>query len=169
MAWVAAAIGLGSNLGERAARIRQALAALAAHPDVRLTSVSHLYSTPPWGEADQPAFLNACALIETRLSPHALLDLCKTTEAAIGRRQRRRWGPREIDIDILTYAGHRESGARLTIPHREIVNRAFVLVPLAEIAPDLDLGGLTAAEALARLDTQGDATRDIEKLEATWP
>ncbi|RLE25786.1 MAG: 2-amino-4-hydroxy-6-hydroxymethyldihydropteridine diphosphokinase [Actinobacteria bacterium] len=157
-----ATIGFGSNLGDSAASIQAAVGCLAARADTTLISVSHLYRTPPWGETDQPWFLNACALIATTLSPIELLKACKKCESKIGRQASYRWGPREIDIDILTYADENIDSESLTIPHRELLNRAFVLIPLAEIASELVPagGGTTIGEAAATIDRTG-----VEKWE----
>lgn len=152
-----ATIGFGSNLGDSAASIEAAVRCLTEGSDTTLVSVSHLYRTPPWGETDQPWFLNACALIATTLSPIELLKACKACEAKIGRQASYRWGPREIDIDILTYANEIIESESLTVPHRELMNRAFVLIPLAEIVPDLVPagGGKPIGEAASRIDRTG--------------
>ena len=148
-------LGLGSNLGDKAAMLDAAIAALAATPGIAVTARSRDYRTPPWGDTDQDWFLNAAIGIATTLSPHALLEACLSTETRLGRVRERRWGPRVIDIDVLHYAGAAISDERLVLPHRFLRERAFVLVPLAEIAPDLVIGGETVTEALARLDRSG--------------
>lgn len=157
-----ATIGFGSNLGDSASSIQAAVRCLTERADTTLVSVSHLYRTPPWGETDQPWFLNACALIATTLSPIELLEACKKCESKIGRQASYRWGPREIDIDILTYADESIDSERLTIPHRELMSRAFVLIPLAEIVPELvpRAGGPSIGEAAATIDRTG-----VEKCE----
>jgi 2-amino-4-hydroxy-6-hydroxymethyldihydropteridine diphosphokinase len=128
-------LSLGSNLGDRTANLRAALAEL--EPNVLLVQVSSLYETEPVGVTDQPTFLNLAAEAATDLEPLELLRWIKEVESRVGRRQTYRWGPRVIDIDILLYEGRIVESRELTIPHRELPNRAFVLVPLAEIAPDL--------------------------------
>jgi 2-amino-4-hydroxy-6-hydroxymethyldihydropteridine diphosphokinase len=128
-------LSLGSNLGDRAENVRAALRSLAAR--VEIEAVSSLYETAPVGVPDQPAFLNAVARGSTALAPHELLAFLKGIEQQVGRRPTFRWGPRVIDIDILLYDGTTLDSPTLTIPHREMMRRAFVLVPLAEIAPDL--------------------------------
>jgi len=148
-------LGLGSNIGDKAAMIARAVERIVGTPGIRLTARSADYRTPPWGETDQDWFLNAAVGVETDLSPHALLDACLAIETALGRIRERRWGPRLIDIDVLSYAGAEVSDERLVLPHRYVRERAFVLVPLAEIAPDLIIGDGTVAEALARLDRSG--------------
>ncbi|GJE60311.1 2-amino-4-hydroxy-6-hydroxymethyldihydropteridine diphosphokinase [Methylobacterium trifolii] len=148
-------LGLGSNVGDKAAMLRAAVEGLAATPGIRVVARSSDYRTPPWGDTDQDWFLNAALGIETTLSPHALLDACLGVEQALGRIRERRWGPRVIDIDVLSYAGAEVSDERLVLPHRYVRERAFVLVPLAEIAPDLVVGGETVSEALAKLDRSG--------------
>jgi 2-amino-4-hydroxy-6-hydroxymethyldihydropteridine diphosphokinase len=156
---VEAALGLGGNLGDVRAAIERALAALATHPQVALTTRSSFYRTPPWGPVAQPPFLNMAALIRTDLSPHALLDLCLAIEAGEGRLRAERYGPRTLDIDILTFADLALDDERLTLPHPRLLERAFALVPLAEIAPDLLIGGSTVREAAQRVDRTG-----IEKV-----
>ncbi|MDR7037244.1 2-amino-4-hydroxy-6-hydroxymethyldihydropteridine diphosphokinase [Methylobacterium sp. BE186] len=148
-------LGLGSNIGDKRANLEAAVEGLRARRGIRITARSRDYRTPPWGDTDQDWFLNAAIGIETDLSPHDLLEACLATEAALGRVRERRWGPRVIDIDVLSYAGAEVSDERLVLPHRYVRERAFVLVPLAEIAPDLVIGGETVAEALAKLDATG--------------
>lgn len=151
----AAYLGLGSNIGDKAGMLAAAIERLRASPGIRVTARSSDYRTPPWGDTDQDWFLNAAAGIETSLNPHALLEACLGIETALGRVRERRWGPRLIDIDVLHYAGAAISDERLVLPHRFVRERAFVLVPLAEIAPDLVIGGETVADALAKLDSRG--------------
>lgn len=152
-----ATIGFGSNLGDSAESIRAAVNCLSDHEEIRLLSVSHLYRTPPWGETNQPSFLNACASITTTLQPSDLLSVCKECESRIGRQATYRWGPREIDIDILTFASEHINTKGLTIPHRELMNRAFVLIPLAEIVSDLrpTEGGPSIGEAADIIERTG--------------
>lgn len=148
-------LGLGSNIGDKAAMIAGAVARLEAAPGIRLTARSADYRTPPWGDTDQDWFLNAAVGIETDLDPHALLETCLAIETALGRVRERRWGPRLIDIDVLFYEGAEVADERLVLPHRFVRERAFVLAPLAEIAPDLLIGGERVRDALAKLDRTG--------------
>ena len=148
-------IGLGGNLGDPRAAMRAALARLDADPLTQVVRVSSLYRTPPWGKTDQPDFLNAVVEVETRLSPRQLLDLCLTVEAELHRVRTERWGPRSIDLDVLAYGDRMVEEEGLRIPHPRIAERAFVLVPLAEIAPDLAIGGRTARDLLAGLESGG--------------
>jgi 2-amino-4-hydroxy-6-hydroxymethyldihydropteridine diphosphokinase len=127
-------IGLGSNLGDRAGNIRRALDMLDNFDDVSVHAVSSLYETEPEGYEEQDWFVNAAAQLETDLSPAELLKLLKDIEQAIGRQKRVRWGPREIDLDILLYNKLICENSDLVIPHPRMHQRAFVLVPLAEIA-----------------------------------
>ena len=136
-----AGLAFGSNLGDSRAMIGRAIAVLDAMRGVSVTRVSSLYSTPPWGVEDQPDFVNACAMVETALSPEDLLAACKDLELALGREPAVRWGPRLIDIDLLWMAGEVRESERLTLPHPRMTERVFVLVPLAEIAPDLEIAG----------------------------
>ncbi|MDK9697005.1 MAG: 2-amino-4-hydroxy-6-hydroxymethyldihydropteridine diphosphokinase [Siculibacillus sp.] len=149
-----ALIGLGGNLGDVPATLERALAGLEAG-GVRVVKRSSNWRTPPWGPIDQPAFVNACVLVETELSPRALLDLCLAVEASLGRRRDVRWGPRSIDLDLLDHDGRRVDEPNLTLPHPRLTERAFVLVPLAEIVPDRVVAGATVAEHLAKVDATG--------------
>ena len=150
-----AALSLGGNTGDVAAAFCAALQALAAHEHVRVIARSNVWRTPPWGKTDQPDFLNMCVSIETSLAPRALLDLCLAIERAAGRERLERWGPRPLDIDIITYGDLVVDEPELTIPHPRAHERAFVLVPLAEIAGDVRLGHSTIAERAARSDCDG--------------
>jgi 2-amino-4-hydroxy-6-hydroxymethyldihydropteridine diphosphokinase len=129
-------LGLGSNLGDRHHNLESAVAALDRTPGIRVTRVSTFRITPPYGVQDQPAFLNGVAEIETELEPLALLVAVKGIEAELGRVPSYRWGPRVIDIDILLYDRLRWESPELTIPHPGILERSFVMEPLAELAPE---------------------------------
>ena len=148
------ALALGSNVGDKAGALRRALAALAAEPGIAVAAVSRFYRTPPWGKTDQDWFVNAAALVRTDLGPNALLDRLKAIETTLGRTPSERWGPRVIDIDIIAYDDLALTSDRLTLPHPEALKRAFVLVPLAEIAPKRRIGGVEAAAAAARLGAE---------------
>jgi len=154
---VKAWLGIGSNIGDMAAMLDQAVDKLAAIPGIRVVARSPDYRTPPWGKTDQPWFLNGAVAIETDLVPHALLDACQGIERDLGRIREERWGPRIIDIDVLAYEGAAVEDERLVLPHRYVRERAFVLVPLNEIAPDLTIGGEKVSDALAKLDQTGIA------------
>lgn len=149
-----ALVGLGGNLGDVATTFRRALATLEA-AGCRIVARSSLWKTPPWGKTDQPAFLNACIRLETDLEPEALLDLCLTTETALGRVRAEKWGPRTLDLDLLDVAGIRRDTPRLTLPHPFLADRAFVLAPLAEIVPDREIGGRRVADLAAAVDASG--------------
>ncbi len=148
-------IALGSNLGDSATLVREAMAALGRLPGTRLVAASGLYLTPPWGVTEQPPFVNAVAGVETTLAPKALLDALLETERAFGRvRGGERWGPRTLDLDLLLHGDRVLDEDGLTLPHPRLAERAFVLLPLAEIAPTLDIPGKgTVADLLARVDT----------------
>ena len=148
-------LSLGSNVGAAPANLRAALARLAAGGKIGIDAVSSIYRTAPWGPVPQSDFANLCALGHTALAPLALLDTLKAIEAEIGRMPGDRWGPRLIDIDIIFYGDLRLETAELTLPHREAARRAFVMIPLAEIAPDVRLGGERAADIAARLGPSG--------------
>lgn len=157
-----ALIGLGGNVGDVRATLDRAVALMCDGDEVRPLARSSDYRTPPWGVADQPAFVNACLLVETTLSPRALLDRALQVERALGRNRsrERRWGPRAIDIDLIDYDGRAVAEPGLELPHPRLLERAFVLVPLAEIVPDRVVAGMRVADAAARLDAAG-----IERLE----
>lgn len=148
-------VGLGGNLGDAAATLREALRALDALPLTRLLRASRLYQTPAWGVEDQPPFTNAVAMLETGLDPRALLDALLDIERAHGRERTAgtRWGPRTLDLDLLLHgdAGIDEPG--LHLPHPQLHRRAFALLPLVEIAPDAAIPGIgLARDVLARMD-----------------
>ncbi len=149
------ALSLGGNVGDVVASFRHALARLAATPGVEIVAVSSVWRTKAWGKTDQPDFLNMAALLRARLSPREALALCLRIEKERGRERGERWGPRTLDIDVLTHGETRVDEEGLTLPHPRARERAFVLAPLAEIAPDLSLGARTARESLALADTTG--------------
>ncbi len=155
--WRPAYIGVGSNLADPRAQVLSACARLAQLPRTRVVLSSRLYRSRPLGPIAQPDFVNAVVGVLTQLeSPALFTELC-ALEAALGRPvQRERWGPRIIDLDLLSYAREQRSQAALTLPHPGIVERNFVLYPLADIAPDLDLPGLgRVAELVARVTPEG--------------
>jgi 2-amino-4-hydroxy-6-hydroxymethyldihydropteridine diphosphokinase len=148
-------VGLGSNLGDREAMLRAALDALAADGELELGAVSSFCETDPVGYLDQPRFLNAAAALETELSAQELLLRLLEVERSLGRtRDGPPLGPRTIDLDLLVYDDLRLAEPGLRIPHPRLHERAFVLEPLAEIAPGLEIPGLGSVEALlAELDS----------------
>lgn len=150
---VRAYVALGSNLNDPARQVRSGLDALAGLDVVRLAARSSLYRTPPMGPAGQPDYVNAVAAIDTALPPLTLLDRLLDIERRHGRvRDGERWGPRTLDLDLLLHGETRLCDDRLTLPHPGIAARVFVLAPLAEIAPDLDIPGLgLVRELLAAL------------------
>jgi len=153
----AAYVALGSNLGDSRRYLGEAIEAMARLPSTRVTARSRLYRTPPWGMLEQPPFLNAAVRLDTGLAAGELLDALLAIERAAGRtREGERWGPRTLDLDLLHMEGVRMADARLTLPHPRIAERAFVLLPLADLAPELDLPGQgKVAELLAALDHSG--------------
>lgn len=156
-----ALIALGGNMGDVRATFDRAVAMLCADAAVALCARSSDYLTPPWGVEDQPAFINAAIAVATTLTPHALLARARTVETALGRNRsaEQRWGPRPIDIDLIAYDDLALDTADLTLPHPRLFERAFVLVPLAEIAPTRKVAGIALAAAAARLDSSA-----IERL-----
>ncbi len=168
---VEAALAFGGNLDDPVEAFAAALRSLRRHPSVVVLRQSSVYRTAPWGKLDQPDFLNMAVLLETGLTPGALLDLGLAIERERGRERLERWGPRTLDIDILSYGGETIDRPGLQIPHPRLAERAFVLTPLAEIAPHLTIGAHSVAQlhaALAddsvRLD--GDATSRLTELMA---
>lgn len=148
-------VGLGGNVGDPVAAIHAALAALRDRGAMTIANVSSIYRTAPWGGVPQPDYANACAIGMTRLAPHELLDAVKRIERDLGRVDTVRWGPRVIDVDLLYYGDWALNDARLTLPHKEILRRAFVLTPLAEIAPDRRIGGVRVDDAARALGADG--------------
>jgi len=132
-------IGIGSNLENPLEQLKAAIAALREIPGTKLCQVSSIYQTAPIGPAGQPDYTNAAALLETLLTPEALLDELQRIELDQGRIRKERWGPRTLDLDIILYAGMTIRTARLTVPHIEMENRNFVLIPLMDIGPELTL------------------------------
>lgn len=156
---VTAYLGLGANLGDRAEAIAAALRGLHQPPALEVTRRSSLYETAPVGVTDQPDFLNAVAEVRTTLTPQELLTRVLQLEQQMGRARTQRWGPRVIDIDILLYGDCILAGPELTLPHPRMMGRAFVLRPLAEIAPDaLFADGETAQKKLQSLTESGNNT-----------
>jgi 2-amino-4-hydroxy-6-hydroxymethyldihydropteridine diphosphokinase len=154
-------IALGGNVGDVRATFDSAIAILSGGAEVRITARSSDYRTPPWGVTDQPPFTNAVIAVSTTLAPHALLARAQACERALGRDRdsERHWGPRPIDLDILAYDDVVLNDATLTLPHPHLFERGFVLVPLAEIAPDRIIAGIRVSDALKRVDAVG-----IERL-----
>jgi 2-amino-4-hydroxy-6-hydroxymethyldihydropteridine diphosphokinase len=160
-AQVEALLAFGGNVGDARATLDRAVGAFCDGARVRLLARSADYRTPPWGVEAQPPFVNLCVKVATALSPHALLDRAHDVERAFGRDRARevRWGPRMVDIDLLAYDAVTLNDPDLTLPHPRLLERAFVLVPLADIASEQVIHGVTVRDALARLDTRG-----IERL-----
>lgn len=155
---ISACVGLGANLGQAQVVLRQALVALAQLPRTRLRASSRLYRTPAWGRLDQPDFINAAALLDTELEAEALLDGLLDIEQGFGRERspEQRWGPRTLDLDLLLYGQARIDLPRLQVPHPHLHQRAFALLPLAEIAAETSIPGHGTVRALlSRLDLSG--------------
>jgi 2-amino-4-hydroxy-6-hydroxymethyldihydropteridine diphosphokinase len=161
MAETEAFIALGGNVGNVRDTFARALAMLCKDADIRLVKRSADYRTPPWGVTDQPPFINAVAALATSLAPHDLFARAVRVERALGRDRgkERHWGPRTIDLDLLAYDDLALADVDLILPHPRMFERAFVLVPLAEIAADRLIAGIRVRDALERVDAQG-----IEKL-----
>jgi 2-amino-4-hydroxy-6-hydroxymethyldihydropteridine diphosphokinase len=156
-----ALIALGGNVGDVRATFGKAIASICGMAQASLKARSSDYATPPWGDEQQARFINACIKIETSLDPHALLFTLHKIEARFGRDRTRetRWGPRPLDLDLIAYDDVSMQEPELTLPHPRAFERAFVLVPLVEIAPDRVIAGRSVKSALAQLSTLG-----IERL-----
>lgn len=154
-------IALGGNVGDVRATFPKAISNILGMAQATLLARSSDYRTPPWGEEAQDPFINACVEVETSLDPHALLFTLHKIEKRFGRdrAKEQRWGPRTLDLDLLAYDDAVINQPDLTLPHPRLFERAFVLVPLAEIAPDRVIAGRSVASALAQLSTEG-----IERL-----
>jgi len=156
-------VGLGGNLGDVETTLTEAMWALDSLPQTSIRAQSSFYRTPPWGNTEQPPFVNAVVELQTRLAPRVLLDLLIDIEARFGRdrSEGEKWGPREIDLDLLVYGEEQMDEPGLHLPHPHLHERAFVLVPLAEIAPGLDIVGIgRVSELLKGVDAGG-----IEQIE----
>ena len=154
-------IALGGNVGDVRATFRKAVSHICGMTQATLLARSSDYATPPWGDEHQARFINACIEIETSLDPHALLFTLHKIEAKFGRDRTRetRWGPRTLDLDLIAYDDVSIQKPELTLPHPRLFDRAFVLVPLLEIAPQRVIAGRSVAAALVQLSTDG-----IERL-----
>jgi 2-amino-4-hydroxy-6-hydroxymethyldihydropteridine diphosphokinase len=161
-----ALLALGGNVGDVRGTLDHAVDRLCDRRDIKVTARSSDYVTPPWGVEDQPPFVNMCIAVETSLSPQALLARMQEIERAFGRdrAQERRWGPRTLDIDLIAYDDIALDEPGLTLPHPRMFERAFVLVPLADIAPNRVIAGKRVRDELAAIDATG-----IERLPKRLP
>jgi 2-amino-4-hydroxy-6-hydroxymethyldihydropteridine diphosphokinase len=152
-----ALIALGGNVGDVRSRFGDAIAAICERAPATLTARSSDYETPPWGGVEQAAFINACIEVETSLAPRALLSLLHDIERRFGRDRARetRWGPRTLDLDLIAYDDVAIDTPDLTLPHPRLFERAFVLVPLAEIAPERVIAGRSLRETLGSVSSDG--------------
>ncbi|MBM2846284.1 MAG: folK [Bacteroidetes bacterium] len=159
-------VGLGSNMGKRELQLNNATHALQKLEAVKVIWTSSIYETDPFGKVDQPRFLNAVVELETTLAPEVFYPRLKAIEQELGRTVSERWGPREIDIDILIYDGHVHDDGNVTVPHPEMEQRKFVLVPLNEIAPDLvhPVNGMTVAEMMAACRDTGRVVKSLHHI-----
>lgn len=157
-------IALGGNVGDVRATFKKAIAHICGMAQAALIARSSDYATPPWGDEDQDPFINACVEIETDLDPHALLFVMQKVEQKFGRTRdkERRWGPRTLDLDMIAYDDVSMNKPDLALPHPRLFERAFVLVPLAEIASDRVISGVRVRDALASVSSGG-----IERLPDT--
>ena len=152
-------IGLGSNIGDKSGNIARAVALLRERGALEHIEMSQLYRTPPWGVTEQDWFVNACLAAQTRLAPLELLAALQKAEHDMGRVRVQRWGPRLIDLDILYYGDLALHSEALTLPHPEMGGRGFVVIPLAEVRPDYQIGGLRLRDLASRFAGEG-----VEKI-----
>lgn len=160
---VRAALGLGSNLGDRLALLSAALESLASEPGIDVVAVSSLVETDPVGDVAQPDFLNAVVVVNTTLPPLELLALAQRCEQDAGRVRGERWGPRTLDVDVLAYDAVESEDAVLTLPHPRALERGFVLVPWAEVDPAFEVSGRTVQAWAADVDRSG-----VRASELSW-
>jgi 2-amino-4-hydroxy-6-hydroxymethyldihydropteridine diphosphokinase len=180
---VRAYIGLGANVGDAARTLAWAVEALDAVPGVHVKAVSRLYATAPWGVMDQPDFRNAAVAVDVRLAPLDLLGAIKELEREAGRRRRRRWGPRELDLDLLVYGRQRidverppsarsvdpaKAAKRLQVPHRDLGERLFVLAPLADLAPRLVPPGWSTTVETRRRQVEAEEPPGNVRVVGAW-
>jgi len=148
-------LGLGTNLGDREENLKQAIDLIKDFSKTNLLEISKVYETEPWGYNKQDSFLNLCLKLETGLSPQELLENCQLVEAKLKRKRLVKWGPRTIDVDILLYGDLDMQTDDLIIPHPRIVERAFVLIPLADLDEDLIIGGKSINNLIVEQSTDG--------------
>lgn len=145
-------LSLGSNMGDKKKYLYDAIKLLDSYEGVRIIKLSSLYETNPWGYTEQDLFMNLVVLIETTLSPIELLDCCQWIEQELGRVRLIKWGPRVIDVDILLFDDEKINSERLTVPHRFMKERDFVIIPLYEISPDLEIDGVKIDTLVHKFD-----------------
>ena len=150
-----AALGFGSNLGDRRAHLENAIATIAAAPGVTVVGISPFLETVPVGGPDQPNYLNAVVVIDTSITPDALLALAQRCEADAQRVRHERWGPRTLDVDVLAYGELSSDDPELILPHPRAIERAFVMVPWASVDPEFVVAGRAVAEWARQLDAHG--------------
>lgn len=161
--WYKAYISMGSNLGDREQHLRDAVAFLNQSEHIKDLVCSGFYTTSPVGYLDQGDFVNAVVALLTDLSPVELLAVCQAAEQAQHRERIIRWGPRTLDLDILLYEGYTSESELLTVPHPRMLERAFVMVPLSELAPNLVVNGKTVFDWCQHLTSQEVRKMDHEK------
>ncbi len=154
-------LGIGGNIGDKKENIKKTLELLGNHKSIEVTNISSYYETEPVGYTDQDWFLNIVAEIETSLEPYELLKYCNHVEAELKRERIIRWGPRTIDVDILLYEGFTSDDEKLTVPHPRMCERAFVMIPLYEIANDIQINGKDIKDRVESL--KGEAIRKLEE------
>lgn len=153
--YTTAYIGLGGNIGDVHANMQAALEIIHADDRIEILQISSVYKTPPWGIKDQNWFLNACACLKTTLTAYELLQVCLTVEKQLKRVREVRWGPRTIDLDVLVFGDERIEQENLQIPHPRMHERAFVLKPMMDLAPEIKLQDKTISKWLLEIDADG--------------
>jgi 2-amino-4-hydroxy-6-hydroxymethyldihydropteridine diphosphokinase len=148
-------LGLGTNLGDREGNLKKAIDLIREFPVTNLLEISKVYETKPWGYNNQDSFLNLCLKIETQLAPQELLKKCQSVESKLKRKRLMKWGPRTIDVDILLYGDLDLKEENLIIPHPRIAERAFVLIPLAELDEGLLINGKDITDLIMELGKDG--------------
>ncbi len=159
---IIAYIGLGGNIGDVHANMQTALEMIHADDNIEVLRISSVYKTPPWGIKNQNWFLNACACLKTTLTAHELLQVCLEVEKQLKRVRQVRWGPRTIDLDILVFGDERIEQEDLQIPHPRMHERAFVIQPMMDLAPELTLQGKTISKWLSQIDIEDIKKADCE-------
>lgn len=155
-------LSLGANLGQPLQQLAEAVRLLRREPSFHVTAVSPWYATPPWGKTDQPPFINGAVCLETPLSGADVLTICQAIETKLGRVRHEKWGARTIDLDLVYSPDETCQTTRLTLPHPYLTQRAFVLVPLRDIAPQLRLDGQPLSYWLSQLQEDVDTIRQIQ-------
>lgn len=161
-------LGLGSNIGDKKGNLLEALCILDNMPGIRITEVSSIYESEPWGVLEQPPFLNLVAVASTTREPYELLEACMEVEKELGRVRREKWGPRAIDVDILLLDDLEIMEEDLVIPHPRMLEREFVMVPLLELRPDITVPGMSEISLRYPVGSEGKVTKTLRFGKEEW-